>query len=342
MRLSQQSAYFKVSLLATILVFCVILLGAYTRLKDAGLGCPDWPGCFGQITVPQTKAEIMHAVKLYPTQPVQPTKAWPEMVHRYFAGILGLMVFALAIWAPIRKVRVPDQPLAVPLILAGLVILQALSGMWTVTWQLLPLIVMGHLLGGMTIFALLWWLTLKTGYLFTKPVTPFITLRFWSVVALIIVAIQIFLGGWTTANYASLVCTTFPDCHGTLFPTLEVQRAFNFLSPIGTNYQGGVLDANARITIQMAHRYWGVITIVYLAILAIFLITSRSIKSLKNVGWMLLLLVILQMFLGYLNIKLLLPMEVALAHNAVAALLLATVVTLIYKLFSIHTSRGVI
>lgn len=336
----QNRVYFSLAAIATILAFCVILLGAYTRLKDAGLGCPDWPGCFGQITVPHTQQEVMRAVHLYPSEPVEASKAWAEMVHRYFAGTLGLLVFALTIWALIRRSRGVKQPIVVPLILSAIVIFQAALGMWTVTWKLLPLVVMGHLLGGMTVISLLWWLTLKTGNLLQNGSITFPKLRVWAVLGLIIVALQIFLGGWTTANYASLACTTFPACNGGIFPPMEFARAFNFLSPIGTNYQGGVLDMSARITIQMMHRYWALIVALYVGALSIFLIAARKNAGMRTLGWVMLILLIAQIVLGVLNVELLLPMPIALAHNGVAALLLLTMVTLIYKLFSVKP-RGI-
>jgi cytochrome c oxidase assembly protein subunit 15 len=327
--------YLGLTFIATILAFCVILLGTYTRLKDAGLGCPDWPGCYGQLIVPHTQTEIMQAIKLYPSEPVITKKAWVEMVHRYFAGTLELIIFGLAIIAAIRKFKYSDQPLIIPLILSALVIFQAMLGMWTVTWKLLPLVVMGHLVGGMTILALLWWLMLKKGEPFKNEITPVTKLRFWTVLGLIIVILQIFLGGWTSANYASLACTQFPYCNLN-FPLIEFHRAFNFLTPIGVNYQGGDLEMPARVVIHMAHRYWAGITALYVAALSLYLIAAKTTSGLRKLGWFMLALLMIQLFLGYLNIKMLLPMHVALAHNGVAALLLLSFVTLMYRLFSVE------
>ena len=205
--------------------------------------------------------------------------------------------------------------------------------MWTVTWELLPLVVMGHLLGGMTVAALLWALTLMSGRLFVVD-TPCRKLRPWAILGLVIVALQIFLGGWTTANYASLACTQFPFCNGSLFPHMEFHKAFNFISPIGTNYQGGDLDMAARVTIQMMHRYWGLVTGLYVGILAIYMMVSQAAFGLRKLGWILLLLLIAQITLGILNVELLLPIEIAVAHNGGAALLLLAMVTLIYKLYA--------
>lgn len=322
--------YFIFTTVATILAFCVILLGAYTRLKDAGLGCPDWPGCYGQMTVPNSPSEISQAMSLFPNLPVEPAKAWLEMVHRYFAGILGLIIFFLAIWAPIRKFRLPDQPIIVPLILALLVIFQAALGMWTVTWQLHPLIVMGHLLGGMAILSLLWWLFLKTGRFFQNyQVNELKKLQPWAILGIIVVGIQIFLGGWTSANYASLACTSFPTCNGGFFPMTDFHHAFNFFNPM----QAGSLPMPARVAIQMTHRFWGLVTGFYILALGVYLIATRR---LKNLGWIMVALIGLQIILGILNVKFLLPLPIALAHTAVAALLLLSLITLIYMLYSIR------
>lgn len=332
MKATHSRPFFYFTLIATILAFCVILLGAYTRLKDAGLGCPDWPGCYGQLTVPHTQEEVMRAVKLYPAEPVEQVKAWAEMVHRYFAGTLGLLIFALTIWALLRRARFANQAIAVPIFLSLFVVFQAALGMWTVTWKLLPLVVMGHLLGGMTIFALLWWLVLKTSDCVSPLAHVSPKLKIFAVTGLIIVALQIFLGGWTTANYASLACSSqFPGCNGSLFPTMDFVRAFDFFSPIGANYQGGVLDMPARIAIQMMHRYWGFITAIYVTILAIYLIAKNKARSL---GWIMLLILIVQVLLGILNVVLMLPLHVALAHNGVAALLLVAMVTLVYRAYA--------
>jgi cytochrome c oxidase assembly protein subunit 15 len=333
-------SYFTLAGIAVVLAFCVILLGAYTRLKDAGLGCPDWPGCYGQLTVPHTTAAIQKADQLFPQTPVEPTKAWAEMVHRYFAGSLGLLIFALAVLALIRKPNRPEQPLFIPLLLVAVVIFQAALGMWTVTLKLLPLVVIGHLLGGMTILALLWWLMLKSGGLMQNNSVAAPKLRSWSVIGLLIVAGQIFLGGWTTANYASLACHGFPACNGIMFPPMDLHSAFNFFSPIGTDYQGGVLNMATRVTIQMAHRYGALITAVYIGGLSIYLMSARQTAGLRLIGFAMMAILIVQIILGVLNVELMLPLTIAVAHNGFAALLLVSVITLVYKVYA--QQRGMV
>lgn len=329
-------AFYRVAFIATLLALLVIQLGAYTRLKDGGLGCPDWPGCYGQIAVPQTQPDIAHAAKLFPTQPVEPNKAWLEMIHRYFAGSLAVLIFVLIGWSFIRKMFHKNQSIIIPLLLLGLVIFQALLGMWTVTMKLLPLVVMGHLLGGMAIAGLLWTLALSSDKNFrAHPLQPSTArIRPWAILGLIILALQIFLGGWTSSNYAALICSHFPFCHGSFFPAMDFKQGFNFFNTIGVNYEGGVLDASARIAIQMMHRYGAFITAFYLSILALYLLISRHAADLKPLGWLILIMLAIQFTLGVLNVELLMPMPIALAHNGVAALLLLSVITLVYKLYA--------
>lgn len=328
--------YFWLASIATVLALLVIVLGAYTRLKDAGLGCPDWPGCYGQLTVPQTPTALAKAQEAFPTAKIEAQKAWPEMIHRYFASSLGLLIFILAIWAIIRAPRFPRQPIIIPVLLCVLVIFQALLGMWTVTMLLLPLVVMSHLLVGITIAGLLWTLALATDARINKPhrIAPSLaaSIKPWAIVGLIIVFLQIFLGGWTSTNYAALACPGFPDCNGSLFPSMDFTAAFNFFSPVGINYEGGVLHSVARITIQMTHRYGGAITALYIGGLAIYLLATTKTQQLHPTAWVILLLLILQVVLGILNIELSLPLHVAVAHNGVAALLFLALVTLVYKL----------
>lgn len=309
--------YWLLAFIATLLAVTVVMLGAYTRLKDAGLGCPDWPGCYGQLTVPQSQDALTKAQLAFPQQKIEPQKAWPEMIHRYFAGTLGLLIFSLGIGALIRRKRNELSPLVVPLLLVGLVIFQATLGMWTVTWQLLPQVVMGHLLGGMTIAAFLWWLTLSLNkHDFNR--TPKTWLKPAAIVGIIIVATQIFLGGWTSANYASIICPDFPFCQDSFFPTMDFKTAFNFTHPIGANYQGGILGTTARVTLQMMHRYGAFITATYISLLAIFTIRSSDRADLRPMGWGLLIILCLQFLLGIANIDTKLALPVAVAHNGVA------------------------
>lgn len=286
-------------LLALSMTFMVIVLGAYTRLKDAGLGCPDWPGCYGKLLAPSTN------------QPgISVEKAWIEMIHRYAAGLLGLLIFYLSATAA-PKLR------AVAVSTAALVILQALLGMWTVTMRLEPVIVMLHLLGGLGIFSLLWWQYLEQGSTKDNKLKMIDSrvIKTVSIISLAVVASQVALGGWTSANYAALVCADFPQCQGQWWPKLDLSQAF---------FQGGFeLDNTARVTIQMLHRLGAAVTSIIILFLAWRLIQTAQ-SFYKRLGFILLSLLALQLTLGISNIFSGLNLTVALAHNAVAVLLLAT------------------
>lgn len=323
--------YLILSLIATVLAMTVVMLGAYTRLKHAGLGCPDWPTCYGQLTVPQSASAIDKAQQAFPGQTVSAEKAWPEMIHRYFAGTLGLLIISLTAWAIKRK-----RSVLVPMLLLCCVIFQATLGMWTVTWKLLPQVVMGHLLGGMTIATLLWWLSMS--HINFSPADDrlssgaTITLKVCAIFALLIVFAQIFLGGWTSANYASVVCPTFPYCHGSFFPTMDFTKAFNFANPIGANYEGGLLDSTTRVTLQMTHRYGAIITFSYITLFA-FILTRVQHSRLRAIGWIVMSLVLLQFMLGIANINTNLALPVAVAHNGVALTLLMGITAVLFQLF---------
>lgn len=297
---------------ALVLAFSVAMLGAYTRLQNAGLGCPDWPGCYGQWVAPAGAS-----------------KAWIEMTHRYAAGSLGLLILFL-FFLSVRAGRIRNA--AIPLLLVGLVIFQAALGMWTVTLKLFPLVVMGHLLGGMTIFALLWVAFLQQQRDSVDTLAR--RMRPWAMVALIIVVTQIALGGWVSSNYAALICPTFPSCQGYLWPPTDFKTAFNVFSPLGVNYQGGILGNTARVTIQLMHRIGASVVASYLAGLGIYLLYQKQSKRLRILACVMLFLLCLQVSLGILNIKWLLPLPIAVAHNGVAALLLISVVSLVF-----YTSR---
>lgn len=332
----RKNLYSRIAFFATLLATTVVILGAYTRLKDAGLGCPDWPGCYGRLTVPETKTAVVSAQRLFPNQPIEATKAWAEMIHRYFAGSLVLFISTLAIWSYFARKKNLSPPLKIPLFLIVGVFFQAMLGMWTVTWQLLPLVVMGHLLGGMIIASLLWWLTLDTGRFISLPAPNSLNfLKPWVCAGVVIVLIQIFLGGWTSANYASIICPDFPYCQGSLFPKFNFIEAFNFFSPIGKNYQGGILGGTARVTIQMTHRYWAFITLIYITSVGSYILFSKKTSALKNTMGMIFIILGSQIFLGILNIATQLYLPIAVTHNGVALLLLMAMLTLLYQLVAV-------
>lgn len=304
---------------ATVLAFIVVMLGAYTRLTDAGLGCPDWPGCYGHMVLPSK----------YPLIAVESLKAWTEMIHRYAAGTLVILTLFISTSVWILKRKGKPLPWAILPILLLLIGFQAALGMWTVTLKLLPVVVMGHLLGGILILTCLSYFGLQ---LWIKPLQKheYIQWRPWINLGILIVFIQIALGGWVSSNYAGMACVGFPRCNGAWIPSLNFTQGFNLFSSIGANYQGGILDNDARVTIQFVHRLGALITATYIILLSIILVTRTQSAALKRAAYCALILVIVQFGLGIINVIYLLPLWSAVAHNAVAALLLITVVSMRY------------
>ena len=318
---------------AIALALIVIILGAYTRLTHAGLGCPDWPGCYGQLLPPSSANTIAQAEQDYPNQQLQTKKAWTEMIHRYAAGILGLTIFILASLCLYYRRRRYFVPLFIPMLLVVLIMLQATLGMWTVTWQLLPLVVLGHLVGGILTLASLWWFRLQLAYPNHKTtLLPHKPLNSWLTGGIAILFMQIILGGWVSANYAGLACIGFPHCNGELWPGMHLTEAFQLLSPIGVNYEGGTLTSSARITIQMVHRIGALITLVYVGLLMVWVIIKKPKPSARTLALFILLLLLTQLGLGIMNVVAFLPLSIALAHNSIAVLLFIGMLTLCFKL----------
>jgi len=325
---SRKTLFHRLAWVALALTFGVVVLGAYVRLSDAGLGCPDWPGCYGHPDVPELAHQIAEANAAYPHRPVEPAKAWKEMVHRYFAGTLGLIVLALAALAWRRRLA-PDQPVALPLGLLALVAFQALLGMWTVTWQLKPVVVMAHLLGGLAILSLLAWLVLRQGrYGEGVAAVGDAALRGPALLGLVLLVGQIALGGWTSANYAALACPDFPTCQARWWPPMDFRDAFVLWRGLGVSYEGGVLDNEARVAIHMAHRLGALTVFLYLLWLGWRLLAGDSGRAVRVAGWCVVALLLVQVALGIANVVLYLPLPVAVAHNGGAALLLLALVSL--------------
>ena len=312
---------------------CVVVLGAYVRLSDAGLGCPDWPGCYGKLLgVPQTAAEIERASGDYPQSRIDPAKARKEVAHRYLAGILGLMVFALAALAVVNRRHV-RQPVTLPLLLAALIVFQSMLGMWTVTLLLKPAVVTAHLLGGFTTLALLWWLVLPAARPGPNEIPP--QPRRWRYLAwagVCVLAVQIMLGGWTASNYAALACPDFPTCRQQWWPPMDFGAAFTQTGEPGTNYEYGVLDSDARTAIHVTHRAGALLTLLLIGGFLLALLLRKSSAAVKAAASIALALLLLQTVLGVLNVILSLPLPVATAHNGVAALLLLSLLTVAHLL----------
>jgi len=365
--------FHRIAWLATLMTLFTLGFGAFVRLSDAGLSCPDWPTCYGRAAWPTAPADVVdhEASKI---RPLEVHKAWREQVHRFLAGVLGVETLVLALLAVRRRRLGVAQvvfasvlvAVAIPLYMRGqhvaasivalagegillaaawrwsgpdlarigvltlaAVILQALLGMWTVTWLLKPIVVMAHLLGGLLTFSLLAWMAWRASNL-PIHLADVRRMRWWLGIGTALLVMQIALGGWVSSNYAALACATdFPTCVGRWWPPHDFAEGFRLWRGIGVDYEGGVLDGDARIAIQMAHRVMACVVSVYLVGLAIRLLRTPGLR-----GWAALLLVLLavQVALGILNVKLALPLPVAVLHSVCASLLMFVLVSLLARL----------
>ena len=356
------------ALFAAVFAFGLVMFGAFVRLSNAGLSCPDWPTCYGQVTWPQHAQAVAHADAAFPDRPYEAHKAWREQVHRFLAGTLGVLVLLLALIASWRRrstllavvggavfaalgvglymrgehvwsSALAACAIALPLFAAirlqrpgawkicvlalAVIIFQAMLGMWTVTLLLKPVVVMGHLLGGMATFALLAYAALRFAGVAAAD-ERHADLRRLVAIGVVLLVCQIALGGWTSANYAALACGygpgSFPQCLGQWAPPTDFREGFVLWRGIGVNYEGGVLDMAARSAIQIAHRLGALVVFCYLGWLSIR--TAR--RGLRVCGLAIALALAGQVLLGISNVYFGLPLAVATAHNGVAALLLFT------------------
>jgi cytochrome c oxidase assembly protein subunit 15 len=319
--------------ISVLLAIVVVGLGAYTRLTHAGLGCPDWPGCYGHYTVPSTEQHLEKAAQAFPDKPVEPEKAWNEMIHRYCAGTLGLLVFIIATISIKRRFNGKHGPFLLPIFILLLIVFQAALGMWTVTLKLMPVVVMAHLLGGFTTLSLLFLLYLRlTPY--RIPSSDFTVKKYANagVLAIIILVMQITLGGWTSSNYAAMSCVELPICQSGWVEQLTFDESFDLIPPEKHSYEFGHLDHDQRVTIHVAHRFGAIITAFFIAWLAIRVIQRAHTRFFVRSATIVLLLLIVQVSLGISNIVFQLPLAVAVSHNIVAALLMLSLITLTYSL----------
>jgi len=378
--------------LALFVAGVVVVLGAYTRLVHAGLGCPDWPTCYGHIWVPSSDADVARANERFAGTPVEHDKTWPEQIHRIFASSLGLLILVIFFFS--MKYRHPQQsattvifllgvlvlgtvlriftgdvidfglmalvalyfinliriskvnggadslPFKLSSLLAGLVILQGLFGMWTVTLKLWPQVVTAHLLGGFCVLSLIWLLIQRLGgfgwTLDANAAAACLRLRLVAMVTLVLVVLQIALGAWTSSNYAALACPDFPLCQTQLFPPVDIAQGFNFFQHVGPNYLGGLMENDARVAIHLSHRI-GAIVVTVAVIMLIMRLWSLRVKQARNLSRLLSAALILQVGLGVSNIVFGLPLWVAVAHNAGGALLLLLLVMVNHRLRTVKT-----
>lgn len=302
------------ALFTTVLAIVVILLGAYTRLTDAGLSCPDWPHCYGYLTAPVTSAQLETAAQNYPASPVNVKKAWTEMTHRYMAGTEGILILILVFSLLKNRKQNDMRANVISIVLLGLLCTQVFLGMLTVTEKLKPIIVLAHLLTGLSLLSVLWCTHLELPLRndnFMQTSRSHLIPWFW--LGLLVVAVQIALGGWVSSHYAGLACTDFPYCNGELFPTMHWQYI-----------------NSDQITIHMLHRIGALITATYLSLLALFLLRN---PAFKKIALVILMLVGIQITLGILNILWLRPVWIALTHQTVAVFLLLTLISALVKVY---------
>jgi cytochrome c oxidase assembly protein subunit 15 len=312
----------RLALVGALLAAAVVVLGAWVRLTDAGLGCPDWPGCYGHIYPNAGHAE--------PQSGLHFAKALHEMIHRYFASTLGVVIAILLLWA-VRYRRDRGQPLMAPALLFVIVCVQGTLGALTVTLLLKPLIVTAHLLGGLTTLGLLWWLSLDPA---PRQLTPReATLRRFAVAGLVALVVQIALGGWTSTNYAAVACPDFPTCQHSWWPPMDFRDAFVLWRGLRLDYEGGVLANPARVAIHVTHRL-GALTAGSILIALGMLAAARA-KSprIKLAGRLLMFAVALQISIGVATVHWSIPLPLATLHNAGAAFLVISLVTLLRTLW---------
>jgi len=321
----------KLVFVSILLALVVVALGAYTRLTHAGLGCPDWPTCYGLIDVPETTEQIAKAELAFPKRQVEPEKAWNEMIHRYFAGTLGLLILAIAVLS--FKNRAQGTPLRLPLLILVIVIFQAALGMWTVTMKLMPIVVMGHLLGGFTTLCLLYLLYLR---LQSNRInrSDFSVKKYgrYALLGIVILVGQIALGGWTSSNYAALSCVELPICQSGWQDQMNFENSFDIIPPERDSYEFGHLAHDERVTIHVMHRFGAIVTTVYLAWLIFMIYIKAQTSTFKLSAVMVGVALFSQVMLGVSNIWFSLPISVAVAHNIVAACLMLTLIALTYLL----------
>lgn len=327
---------YKLALGGCALALVVVILGAFTRLADAGLGCPDWPGCYGHLTWPDETHEIQAANAAFPNTPVDNSKTWPEMVHRYFAGTLLLLVASL-LYLSWRRPK--QRTFKHTHYLMGLIILQAAFGMWTVTLKLWPQVVTAHLLGGMATLSMLWLLVERMRHgensSLNKKYHTLHKLLPLAILTALVITVQIALGGWTSSNYAALACPDFPTCHGQWLPQADFRAGFNIFQQIGPNYLGGALESDARTAIHLSHRIGALL--VTLMVVSLAYLTWR--EGSRSWAIVLIALIALQVSLGIANVVMFLPLPIAVAHNAGAALLLLGILTFCYRIYSSKTTE---
>jgi len=322
-----RARYAKLVAVTMFLTFDLIMFGAFVRLTDSGLGCPDWPGCYGNASPIGARHDIHAAATALPEGPVTLSKAWIEMIHRYAGTLLGILIIAIVFMAWRHRKALAQSPWLATVILPA-VCLQGAFGAWTVTHQLMPVVVTGHLLGGISLLALLTWLSAR------QTVLPDIApaagrWRGYAAFGLVLLYIQLALGGWVSTNYAALACMDFPTCHGQWWPDMDFRSGYSIVRALGELPTGEIISQNALTAIHWTHRNFAFVVLIYLGGLALKL---RRYDGLRGPSRALLAMLVVQLLTGLTSIFLQWPIVIAVLHNGGAAVLTILCVTLLVRL----------
>ncbi|TQK02729.1 heme A synthase [Herbaspirillum sp. SJZ107] len=339
--------YRKLAWVIAFITFDLIVFGGFTRLTDSGLGCPDWPGCYGEANPFLAHAHIAAAEALMPTGPVTKMKAWIEMVHRFLAMGIGFLIIVLVAaswrqWSRARKGRAAHPPMqgpihgpALPTLLLLWVCVQGAFGAWTVTLKLQPVIVTLHLLFGMTMLAMAVWLGGREDKLLAPPAAAdpralqaLRRLRPLAWLSGAVLLVQLALGGWVSTNYATLACNDFPLCNGQLVPEMDFEHGFTLWRELGKTAAGHYIPFAALTAIHWVHRNFAAVVVLVLCFTAW---RAWRIPGLHKTARNLVLVVIAQALTGIATVFLNFPLVIAVLHNAGAALLVLLVTMLNYK-----------
>jgi cytochrome c oxidase assembly protein subunit 15 len=322
-----RSRYRKLVFATWFLTLDLIMFGAFVRLTDSGLGCPDWPGCYGKLSPLGARQDIQNALLDMPHGPVSFSKAWIEMIHRYVGSLLGLMIIGIVFLAWRYRRELGNTPrLAIVTLVA--VCVQGAFGAWTVTHQLMPIIVTTHLLGGMLLLGLMTWLAAREKT--HLPVAPrMLRWRGWMIVGLALLFVQIALGGWVSTNYAALACMDFPTCQGEWIPPMDLEGGYTLIRGLGMLPSGEMISQPALTAIHWIHRNVAFIVFLYLGVLALKL---QSDAGLRGPARLVLALLLAQLVTGLTTIFFQWPLLIAVLHNGGAAGLVLASVTLLVRL----------
>lgn len=331
-RTSQSQRFFRLALFSALLAFLLVALGTWGRVSEAGLGCPEWPGCYGRLFAPQTAQDLTEARSFFARRMPEEEKQLKETLHRYLSGALGLLIIRL-VWLGWKlKKHVRRQQVLIPALVFVLVFAQVVLGIVTVKLQHKPLVAMLQLSAGMMTFGMLWWVVLREQR-FWKSVTAASTavlrrLRPRALLGLSLVIIQVALGGWVSANYAAMACPDFPTCQGSYWPGMDFTDGFVLWRDIGLDYEGVLLNLEAATAVHMAHRLGALITLLYVGWLALHTIRLGARDNLCRFGLLVLVMLLAQVTLGIITVLTHLPVVMVVAHSVMAALLLMSLLTL--------------